>query len=186
MGRKPRNCQLYVKGQSESKMPEAFFRDIQIITDRNISTVRELARIYGDAHAFIMPSAGEGWGLCLCEAQATGLPCIWTAWSAMLDYADETTGYPITQFSMAPFWPTGRENIGNPCLGAVASEAAIIERMEEIYGAYPEALARGKAASERMHSRYTWAQSAEKFNQICERAMEFPVLPSAAARLAQP
>jgi hypothetical protein len=41
--------------------------------------------------------------------------------------------------------------------------------MEEVYHNYPEALRRGKRASERMHIQYTWAQAAEKFIAICER-----------------
>jgi len=37
---------------------------------------------------------------------------------------------------------------------------------------FAEALERGRAAPERMHSQYTWAQAAEKFLAICERYKE--------------
>jgi hypothetical protein len=41
--------------------------------------------------------------------------------------------------------------------------------MEQIYHSYDHALGRGRRASERMHSQYTWAQAAEKFIKICEK-----------------
>ena len=36
----------------------------------------ELRKLYYGAHAFMLPSLGEGWGLTLHEAQASGAPCI--------------------------------------------------------------------------------------------------------------
>ena len=68
-----------------------------VIDQRNIST-EELRELYNSAHAFILPTSGEGWGLTLTEAMATGLPCTWTHWSGPVDYADNKTGYPLTKF----------------------------------------------------------------------------------------
>ncbi|HRE79569.1 MAG TPA: glycosyltransferase [Opitutaceae bacterium] len=36
----------------------------------------QLAQQYRDAHVFVLPSAGEGFGLVYAEAMAAGLPCI--------------------------------------------------------------------------------------------------------------
>ena len=41
------------------------------------------------------PSFGEGFGLTMAEAMATGCPVIYTPWSAMTDLADESCGYPV-------------------------------------------------------------------------------------------
>lgn len=172
-GRRPKNARLYIKTTSA----RGFYSRTSLLNmdgmiwDGRDLPVKEIIDLYNSAHAFVFPSCGEGWGLTLTEAMATGLPCIWTHWSAMIDYADESIGYPITKFKMTPFWKPPREpGIGKPdCVGAAADEDAIIEAMKAIYRNYPEALKRGRRASERMHGSYTWTHAAEKFIKICER-----------------
>jgi glycosyltransferase involved in cell wall biosynthesis len=144
---------------------------------RNLST-DELNGLYRSSHAFLLPSLGEGWGLTLTEAMSTGLPCIWSHWSAPLDYADETIGYPLTRIKVRRFFfSDGYFNLdGSPRgsytdwerAGAIADPVEIIEKMTAIYKDYPAALARGKAASERMHSRYTWAHAARRIVKLLE------------------
>ncbi len=104
----------------------------------------------------------------LTEAMATGAPCIWTNWSGPKDYADSSTGFPITDFKMIPFWKG--EIVGKPdYFGAAAEEGAIIQRFEQIYHGYDRALLLGKKASERMHSQFNWHNAASKFIDICEK-----------------
>ena len=55
--------------------------------------------------------------------------------------------------------------------GCEVNPAALVQRMEEVYRDYPAALERGRRASERMHGKYTWAHTAEKFIAICEEAL---------------
>jgi glycosyltransferase involved in cell wall biosynthesis len=177
LARMPR-CELYMKGNgalggSVQHSPPSFGARL-VIDTRNL-TEAELAALYNRAHAFVMPSCGEGFGLTLCEAMGTGLPAAWTHWSAPVDYANERMGFPISQFRMVRF--EQQAEIGEPCFGAAASEAAIIEAMEEIVRDYPRALALGRRASERMHSQYTWEQSATRFIEICERALVLPITP---------
>jgi hypothetical protein len=131
-----------------------------------------LVELYNSAHAFVLPSQGEGWGLTLTEGMATGLPCIWTAWSAMLDYADSTIGYPIGNFKLAEMRLAREESeaVGKPAYGADLDPGALMETMDRLYHEYRWALQLGRRASERMHTRYTWRQAAEKFVASCERA----------------
>ena len=194
-GRMP-PCQLYVKdsGYSDGFMyqvptekprtvmdlfalPPAVKNDIgngwppgAIHDSRNLS-IKELNALYQSAHCFLMPSCGEAFGMCLTEAQATGAPSAWTAYSAPLDYADTSTGFPITDFEMIPFFRYGKPY----AVGAAAKEDAIIGALEQIIADYPAALALGRRASERMRSCYTWSKAAEKFLSICERAMSLPI-----------
>ena len=58
------------------------------------------------------------------EAMSVGLPCIHPAWSAFLDYSDDTVAYPITDFGFVPFWgkrgtshlaPSERRSTRTPC-----------------------------------------------------------------------
>ena len=202
----PANAQLYLKNTDHGKsgilnfrvgidhdagnhpwgldfLPE---RELPSHTDKLPSVVHdfrnlitgELNELYRSAHAFLLPSLGEGWGLTLTEAMATGLPCIWTHWSAPCDYADETIGYPLTRYKVGRFFysdaffntdgsPRG-SNTDWERSGAIADPAEIIENMSAIYQDYPAALERGKLASERMHSRYTWAHAARRLIKLLE------------------
>ena len=101
-----------------------------IITDTRIIDVAELADLYRSAHAFVPPSCGEGWCIPLVDAMATGLQCIWTATTAVLDYADETIGYP-PDFEMIPLWQSkGRfevdDNRPPDYNGSAAAEDSIV------------------------------------------------------------
>jgi len=133
----------------------------------------ELIKLYEDAHVFAFPSRGEGWGLVLTDSLASGLPSIWTHSSAMLDYANESIGYPITDFKMSMLFPAEIDEFTNhkPMRGAEADPETLIGKINEIIGNYPKALRRGRLASERMRSHYTWRQAAEKFIAICEQIL---------------
>jgi glycosyltransferase involved in cell wall biosynthesis len=163
-----------------------------IIIDYRDVPQTELVELYHSAHAFILPSTGEGWGLTLTEAMSTGLPCIWTAWGGPRDFADETIGYPLTKLSFVPAImqeptkrPNGEEVLvttheslvamsdvtgtlemdGVPTVRTGGKE--IIRRCEQIHTGYDRALELGTRASERMHRSYTWAVAAEEFIEIC-------------------
>lgn len=172
-----------------------------IVFDTRTYTREQMRELYHSAHAFLLPSVGEGWGLTLAEALATGAPSIWTHWSGPVDFADESIGFPITNangrkdWSMAPLQMIQAEKIENPgsalaasalmmgkdhirlvkahdSYGAIAHGDALVRRFEQIYHGYDEALRRGKKASERMHSKYTWADCAEEFVEICKRRLD--------------
>lgn len=175
----PQDAELYVKttGAPGPEVERHEGRGPIVMDGRNLSGP-DLAALYNSAHTYVSTSFGEGWGLCNTEAMATGLPCVWTHYSGMVDYADESTGFPITDFTMEPFWRpenAAKFGIGEPdYYGARASEASIVRKMQAIYRDYPAALAKGKKASERMHGQFTWRQAAEKFIAICEKYIRKP------------
>jgi len=55
----------------------------------------ELPSVYQQAHAFVLPSRGEGWGRPHVEAMAMGLPVVATNWSGPTEYLTERNGYPL-------------------------------------------------------------------------------------------
>ena len=143
-----------------------------MITDNRELNGEQLKLLYNSAHCFVLPTTGEGWGLTLTEAMATGCPSIWTHCSAMLDYADEKVGYPITEFQ----WGTARDDArvkqGLPAeyKMPVVDPRTLLRKMQEVYSDWERgAWNRGKAASDRMHSRYTWAHAAQKLVRVCEK-----------------
>ena len=60
-GRKPPDVQLYMKPPASAVGVED--RGFGVIVDGRNLPGPELAQLYRDAHAFILPSTGEGWGL---------------------------------------------------------------------------------------------------------------------------
>lgn len=136
----------------------------------------ELRKLYQSAHAFVFPSLGEGFGLSLAEAMATGLPCIFSDHTAMLDYAfaDKAgeVGYPIKKLHTTKMENKARGYWG---FGQEPDLMEIIGAMEQVYCNYTEALARGKRASERMRTYFPWEQAALKFRNICRQYIPQPV-----------
>ncbi|MHC4201999.1 MAG: glycosyltransferase family 4 protein, partial [Planctomycetota bacterium] len=87
--------ELYVKTSVTGRRAEIPVRGAPVIFDSRRLSRSELAELYQSAHAFLFPSFGEGFGLTMAEAMASGLPVLFTPWSAMRDLADETCGYPL-------------------------------------------------------------------------------------------
>ena len=181
-GRRPRNAELYLKANGTPDGKKIQYSDF--ILDRRDLPPRELAELYDSAHCFLYPSTGEGFGLGLAEALATGAPSIWTNWSAMKDLYSADIGYPIDRFNMISFdRQTGVR--GSPfAFGAAVDIPALIETMQSMYDNYSEALGRGRKASEYMHAHFTWRQSAEKFIAICEEILSGDLSRPSAARAA--
>lgn len=62
----------------------------------------DMPRLYRTADAFVLPTRGEGWGLPLMEAMASGLPVIATRWGAHLDFLTDDTGFLIDVEAVVP------------------------------------------------------------------------------------
>ena len=87
--------ELYVKTSVTGRRAEIPVRGAPVTFDSRRLSRAELAELYRSAHAFLFPSFGEGFGLTMAEAMASGLPVLFTPWSAMRDLADESCGYPL-------------------------------------------------------------------------------------------
>ncbi|MDY7027153.1 MAG: glycosyltransferase [Spirochaetota bacterium] len=132
-----------------------------VIDQRNLST-EELCGLYQSSHAFILPTTGEGWGLTLHEALATGCPSIWTHWSGPVDFADSQIGYPMKRFRKTPI----TFESGATSTGALPDKGEMLSKIKHIYDNYAEALERGRKAADRMHTRFTWDNAAQRFIEI--------------------
>lgn len=68
--------------------------------DWSTTQIRDL---YHDCHVFVFPTRGEGWGLPLIEAMATGMPAMTTLYSAHRDFlADSVTSVIPVEYDMTP------------------------------------------------------------------------------------
>ena len=174
-GRLPKNAWLYCKstGVERADVVEEKPGMRVTIDTRNLS-IAELFGLYRDAHAFMLPSMGEGFGLTLAEAMSTGLPCIYTPWGGPRDFIDETCGYPVkwdfTSVKAMKFDErTGERSLHWKTYAAFADVNDIMRRMDQIYHGYDAALAKGRRAAERIRKGFTWDISARSFLDIVSK-----------------
>ncbi len=126
----------------------------------------ELMDMYAKANAFLFPTLGEGWGLTLTEAMATGLPCIAPAETGCADYFDDSVGYTIkTRVMDLGALP----NYGlKSCKAYVPDTQNLLDQMVKVCNNYEDALHKGKRASDRIRIQFTWKRSGERLANILE------------------
>lgn len=81
------DVELYLKTSFEIDLPEPVVRNGNVITDGRRLSRAELLELFRSADCFVFPTLGEGFGLTLAEAMCTGLPCVWTNYSGVTDFA---------------------------------------------------------------------------------------------------
>ena len=136
-----------------------------IIFDTRKLPLADLLELYNSAHCFILPSYGEGWGLTLCEAMATGAPCIATSHTGTADFFDEKVGYVIAH-------DIRTQEMGNYKLttsGYAPDTRSMLDQMFTVIRDYPKALKKGRAASKRVLQDFTWDRSAQRMTEILRR-----------------
>ena len=136
-----------------------------ILDGRNLSK-KELIALYHSAHCFLFPTRGEGFGLTLAEAMKTGLPCISPYYSGVTDFFDGIVGYVVDHKlggGTIEFRGTGMKEDTTICYPNVDE---IANAMWEIFNNYREALEKGRRASVRIASRFTWERSAQTLVDI--------------------
>jgi len=144
-----------------------------IIFDSRKLPLEELVALYHSAHVLVHPTRGEGWGLILCEAMSTGLPCIATPWSGTADFFDKTVGLPLeytVKDTEVRLWLPESEGVEDFVTGAAFPHVQhLVDSMDYCYRHYGKVKQLGKAASKRIHSQFTWEQAAEKLIDIIRR-----------------
>jgi len=62
---------------------------------------KSLRNLYARAHAFVLPTRGEGVGLPFLEAMASGLPVIATAWGGQMDFLNNKNAF-LVNYQLQP------------------------------------------------------------------------------------
>lgn len=102
----------------------------------------QLAALYRAVDGFVLPTRGEGWGLPVAEAMATGLPAIVTNYSGPTAFVDNGNARPL------PYTRVYSDGLCEP-------DGAALERlMAELVDDRPRARALGQAARRSMVRRF--------------------------------
>lgn len=162
--------ELYIKACNGKD--EGIQKGDNVIFDNRTLSIDELVKLNHEAHAFIFPSMGEGFGLTLVEALSTGLPAAYTNYSGMCDYMREDWGYPIeytlsniTTLERLEEWTKAKRHETQAAYPIIES---VLEQMIRIYINYKSALVKGKIAAEIVRKHLTWDISAKRLLQILE------------------
>lgn len=97
----------FVDGLKSARHPLPRYK----ILDKDLA-LKELPKLYRAAHAFVLPSRGEGWGRPHVEAMSMGLPVIATNWSGSTEFLTDETALPlridglskVTEGQTSHFW----------------------------------------------------------------------------------
>lgn len=137
-----------------------------VVMDTRRLSFDELIELYNSAHCFVLPHCGEGWGLTLNEAMATGAPCISGEYTACGDFFDNEVGFPIG-YELKESKIANYGNMKSRIF--VPSVQDTIQQMINVIQNYEYALSKGKKASERVHKRYTWDRAASRLDDIVRK-----------------
>jgi len=138
-----------------------------VFDSRRLSTA-ELVTLYNSAHCFVLPSLGEGWGLTLIEAMATGCPCVAPIHTGIADFFSAKVGYEIRceikDFDLA--------NYDLKTKGFVPDTMDCLDKMVEAARDYAGALRRGRRASEHVRTFFTWDKAGKRLGAIVKEIQE--------------
>jgi glycosyltransferase involved in cell wall biosynthesis len=120
-----------------------------------------LLQLLRQMDAFVLPSRGEGFGLCGLEAMATGLPLIATNWSGPTEFLDPADSWPL---SYRVVDAGGIGSNGTHYFGQWAEPDYEHLRflMRWLFEHPEEAAEKGRLAAERVHARWIWDRPARE------------------------
>jgi glycosyltransferase involved in cell wall biosynthesis len=113
--------------------------------------------------AFVLPSRGEGFGLCGLEAMATGLPLIATAWSGPVEYLDPADSFPL-EYRLSEAGGAASNHVRYHGLWAEPDVQHLRYLMRWLFEHPGEARRRGRLAADRVRRDWSWEGPAR---QIC-------------------
>ena len=126
-----------------------------VIFDSRYLSEAEMDEIYSEAHCLVAPSQGEGFGLPMLEAMASGLPVITVDWTAPPEFLKDDACYVDYEVQGT------RTDDGEKFNAAVADRVDLLRKMTKLIRGYPMWAKRAHRGAKRLHLTHTWGDSAE-------------------------
>lgn len=136
--------------------------NVMIIYNQQLPT-HLMGSLYRSVDSFVLPSRGEGWGMPILEAMASGLPTIATNWSGQTEFLNDQTGYPIRVCKLVPAVAKCPYYEGFRWAEPDFDHMAYL--MRYVYEHRDEARAKGLAASRGLLQDWSWSKAAEKISK---------------------
>jgi len=166
------NSVLVMKTTQIGREERVVHTDNVYIDTRDYS-LENLKTLYEVSHAFLFPTMGEGWGLTLMEAAATGLPCIYTDFSGPRDFMVDGGGYKLKwkpkSTNTLKILVDGSRVPYHTTVSASVDIEHLARRMAQVYHGYQEALKRGGKQAAHIRERFTWEQAGIRFLEIMDK-----------------
>ena len=115
---------------------------------------------YDKQHVLVSPHLAEGWGLCIPEAMALGMPCIVSRCSAPRDYFRSEFGWWIEMSDL--YLPVSGCLNETPGFWRLPDINDLADKMRIAYENREECTFKGKRAAEYAQTCLTWECGAEK------------------------
>ncbi len=141
-------------------------RDKMILSEGVLGSgldISALSVLYSSMDVFLTTTQGEGWGLCVLEAMACGIPCITPNWSGLGDWA-EGVSLSIPCKTTAVTAPIGS---GAYTVGGVPDIDLTVNALQTLYHEPPvreDYSNRGLNLARTL----TWKRTAQEFKEILE------------------
>jgi GT2 family glycosyltransferase len=118
--------------------------------------------LYRSVDCFVLPTRGEGWGMPILQAMASGLPVVATDWGGHTDYMTTEVSYPLRVAKLV----SADNRAGR---WAEPDSDHLRELLRYVYDHREEAGRKGLAASEMVLAHWTWKHAAQR---IKDRLLE--------------
>lgn len=150
---------LTIKTSMESEEGKIILKKNVVFDSRTYSS-DQLRDLYHQANGFIFPTQGEGFGLTLAEAAATGLPIVTTRYGGQTDFLDQRIAW-FCDHKLKRVHTIGDKPI--PYDAACADIASMAKEMRTIMADYPAALRKAAHGALRINKTFTWRKAAFQF-----------------------
>lgn len=136
------------------------------IAENQILKHYERGVLYRSADCFVLPSRGEGWGMPIMEAMASGLPVIATNWSAQKDFMNSQNAFPLELEGLTP--AIAKSPYYEGFRWAQPSYEHLRHLLRLVYENRDQARAVGQVAARDIALNWSWSRAAEEIVAITE------------------